>query len=120
MKKVVSIIILFVICCYSCSVFATSYKIASVKESVVVEKVISGKQGRIENKITKVDDLTQDVYGEINFINKVSDTNGQKLSTEIYIMLPENIVTSSEGYASYKTYVEEFAKKCMQKMRVLR
>lgn len=115
MKKVVSIIILFVICCYSCSVFAESYKITSVKDSVVVEQVISGKQGKIENKITKVDDSTQNVYGEINFINKASDSKGQKLSTEIYIMLPENIVTSSEGYALYKTYVEEFAKKVYAK-----
>lgn len=115
MKKVVSCIILFVICCYSCSVFATSYKIASVKELVVTEKVIAGKQGKIENKITKIDDSTQEVYGEINFTNKVSDANGQKIPTEIYIMISENIFENSAKYALYRTYIEEFAQKVYAK-----
>ena len=120
MKKVVSIIILFVICCYSCSVFAESYKITSVKNSVVVEQVISGKQGKIENKITKVDDSTQNVYGEINFINKASDSKGQKLSTEIYIMLQRILLQVQNGMHYIKHMLRSLPKRCMQKMQVLR
>ena len=38
MKKIISFMILIAICCCSCSVFAASYNIESVKETTTLEK----------------------------------------------------------------------------------
>ena len=117
MKKVVSIIILLVIFCYSCNVFAASYSISVEKESAIAEKVINNKQGKIENKITSTDKLMNLVYGEINFTNKIytsASESEQKKVTEIYIMIPEDIV-NLDSYAQYQKYIEEFSKKVFER-----
>lgn len=106
MKKIISFMILIVICCCSCSVFAVSYNIESIKETTTLEKVIDSKQGKIENKITKVDGTNLEVYGEVSFTNTVYESSQQKQLTEIYIMVPENIVVKSTQYESYKKYIE--------------
>ena len=115
MKKIISFVILIVICCCSCSVFAVSYNIESVKETTTLEKVIDSKQGKIENKITKVDGTNLEVYGEVSFTNTVYESSQQKQMTEIYIMIPEDIVVKTTQYESYKKYIEEFAQKVYSK-----
>ena len=115
MKKIISFMILIAICCCSCSVFAASYNIESVKETTTLEKVIDSKQGKIENKITKVDGTNLEVYGEVSFTNTVYESSQQKQLTEIYIMIPENIVEKTTQYESYKKYIEEFAQKVYSK-----
>lgn len=107
--------ILIAICCCSCSVFAASYNIESVKETTTLEKVIDSKQGKIENKITKIDGTNLEVYGEVSFTNTVYESSQQKQMTEIYIMIPENIAVKSTQYESYKKYIEEFAQKVYSK-----
>lgn len=115
MKKIISFMILIAICCCSCSAFAASYNIESVKETTTLEKVIDSKQGKIENKITKVDGTNLEVYGEVSFTNTVYESSQQKQMTEIYIMIPENIAVKSTQYESYKKYIEEFAQKVYSK-----
>ena len=115
MKKIISFMILIAICCCSCSVFAASYNIESVKETTTLEKVIDSKQGKIENKITKIDGTNLEVYGEVSFTNTVYESSQQKQMTEIYIMIPENIAVKSTQYESYKKYIEEFAQKVYSK-----
>ena len=115
MKKIISFMILIAICCCSCSAFAVSYNIESIKETATLEKVIESKQGKIENKITKVDGTNLEVYGEVSFTNTVYESSQQKQLTEIYIMVPENIVVKSTQYESYKKYIEEFAQKVYSK-----
>ena len=115
MKKIISFMILIAICCCSCSVFAASYNIESVKETTTLEKVIDSKQGKIENKITKIDGTNLEVYGEVSFTNTVYESSQQKQMTEIYIMIPENIAVKSTPYESYKKYIEEFAQKVYSK-----
>ena len=115
MKKIISFMILIAICCCSCSVFAASYNIESVKETTTLEKVIDSKQGKIENKITKVDGTNLEVYGEVSFTNTVYESSQQKQLTEIYIMIPENIVEKTTQYELYKKYIEEFAQKVYSK-----
>ena len=115
MKKIISFMILIAICCCSCSVFAASYNIESVKETTTLEKVIDSKQGKIENKSTKIDGTNLEVYGEVSFTNTVYESSQQKQMTEIYIMIPENIAVKSTQYESYKKYIEEFAQKVYSK-----
>ena len=115
MKKIISFMILIAICCCSCSAFAASYNIESVKETTTLEKVIDSKQGKIENKITKVDGTNLEVYGEVSFTNTVYESSQQKQLTEIYIMIPENIVEKTTQYELYKKYIEEFAQKVYSK-----
>ena len=115
MKKIISFMILIAICCCSCSVFAASYNIESVKETTTLEKVIDSKQGKIENKITNIDGTNLEVYGEVSFTNTVYESSQQKQMTEIYIMIPENIAVKSTQYESYKKYLEEFAQKVYSK-----
>lgn len=115
MKKVLSIIILLVICCYSCSVFAVSYNITTVKDSAILEKVTDDDQGVVENKITKVDTANSEIYGEVNFTNTIYENNEKKNITEIYIMVSENIVNDSSKYETYIKYIEEFANKVYTK-----
>ena len=83
----------------------------------VAEKVINNKQGKIENKITSTDKLMNLVYGEINFTNKIytsASESEQKKVTEIYIMIPEDIV-NLDSYAQYQKYIEEFSKKVFER-----
>lgn len=115
MKKILSIIFFIFICCYSCIAFASTYSIEQVLQSTTTEKVIANKQGKIINKITEIKEPTNAIYGEISFENTVYNSDIEKQLTEIYIMIPQDIINDEVTYELYIEYIESFAKKVYEK-----
>ena len=108
-----TIVLLVIFSSYS-NVLATDIQTSlNIVQEASKTVYLEGDQGYLDNKIISSDSKNGKVDIQISLNNIKSNTTEQETyeSTEIYILIPEDIVTNDEKMSQYITYIETLATK---------